>query len=1157
MDSSDQPAASTGGAYFRRRPLVVRLLAAAVLAVVVIAWFAPTLVAVSPLRNSVLQSALPDGSGTLTAESASLGWFSPVRLYDVQLTGPSGEPLLTVPQLETSQSLLALLVDPTEVGEVHVDEPQATIHVTKTSSNLEEFLAAYLRDEEPSPARNLQLHVTGGTVVLHEPAGGQPWRIEQLATQLTIAKTEPVVRQFELSAIVPNGSSTGQLEAHLKTGLANTFELTSEAIPLSVSESLLARFVPEAELAGSLSVRLSATWSGPAAEAAWLIDGNIDVAQLDFTAAALSGDHIQLAELHVPWQVTREGNRVEVSQLALESDVASARINGAFPAEVLSSPWDAEALAESNFDIIAHVDLARLGNMMPRLLHVREGTELTSGQVEVRAASNAAAPGSKWTASIRTSELAAVHQGQPLRWDRPFQADFTAKRSGDDFVLERLAADAGFAQVVAAGSRQYLQGTASADLAELHAQLSQFFDLGGWQVKGQGRGDFVWRETPEGAFDGRASVEVVNWQLSNPSGRSWAEPRLSAQASAVGELQGTSLTRLETAWLQFTGQGDQLSLRLAKPVDRPGPQQPLSVDLDVNTNLAHWATTLNRNFDGVGRATGRLHYSPEKVQLNDLMLTVDRLRVSTEQLHIDEPQVKLVATAAAWDRAAQQLGADRVQLTSPTITVDARKTKVNWAESELPRIQSQVDFRADLARLSGWRAAASPDAVRLVGSLAGQASVQRNDQTTTATLTARASELVIWRPADQAGVAPQAAAGRWQQPLVTLAAEVSHDARSGSLRVAQSEIVSDDITVAISGSVDTAGDQRQVDLTGTFDYDLAKLTPLVQQYAGPTVQLDGRRQGSFALSGPWGAVAAEAGQGEQQFAWLRPLSGNARAGWQSIRAFGLTAGQGELSANLRGGIVQVDPFEIAVSEGRILGAPQVHLAVERPAVVLPRGQLIDQVHISPEVIDAGLKYVSPLLSQATRSQGRFSLAIDGAQIPLDQPIDAGSRGELTIHEARVTPGPLAMEILAIARQIRSLRQGDRLLPQLATAEARDRTLLEMSQEQIAFEVSGRRVHHRGVTANVGDVEIRTHGSVGFDQTLAIVAEVPIRDDWVGQRPWLAGLRGQTMQFPVRGTLSRPELDPQTLRNLNAQLIGNAVEGAVLEGLQRLLERRRE
>jgi hypothetical protein len=305
------------------------------------------------------------------------------------------------------------------------------------------------------------------------------------------------------------------------------------------------------------------------------------------------------------------------------------------------------------------------------------------------------------------------------------------------------------------------------------------------------------------------------------------------------------------------------------------------------------------------------------------------------------------------------------------------------------------------------------------------------------------------------------------------------------------------------------------------------------------------------------AVTAEAGQGDQQLAWLRPLTGRAQAGWQSASAFGLTAGEGDLSAKLHGGIVQVDPFAIPVSEGRILGAPQIHLVGLRPAVVMPRGQLVDQVHISPEVIDAGLKYVSPLLSQATRSQGRFSLSIDGAHIPLTEPADAASRGELTIHEARVTPGPLAMEIIALVRQIRSLRQGERLLPQLATAEARDRTLLEMSQEQIAFEVAGRRVHHRGVTAHVGDVEIRTRGSVGFDQSLAIVAEVPIRDDWVGQRPWLAGLRGQTMQIPVRGTFSRPELDPQALRELNAKLIGSAVEGAVLEGLQRLLERRRE
>jgi hypothetical protein len=55
---------------------------------------------------------------------------------------------------------------------------------------------------------------------------------------------------------------------------------------------------------------------------------------------------------------------------------------------------------------------------------------------------------------------------------------------------------------------------------------------------------------------------------------------------------------------------------------------------------------------------------------------------------------------------------------------------------------------------------------------------------------------------------------------------------------------------------------------------------------------------------------------------------------------------------------------------------------------------------------------------------------------------------------------------------------------------------------------------------------------------------------------LGGLRGQAIRIPVRGTFAKPQIDREVLRGLSQQLLQSAAEGAINQGLDRLLERLR-
>ncbi len=113
--------------------------------------------------------------------------------------------------------------------------------------------------------------------------------------------------------------------------------------------------------------------------------------------------------------------------------------------------------------------------------------------------------------------------------------------------------------------------------------------------------------------------------------------------------------------------------------------------------------------------------------------------------------------------------------------------------------------------------------------------------------------------------------------------------------------------------------------------------------------------------------------------------------------------------------------------------------------------------------------------------------------------------------------------------------------------------MSMTEQQIDIQMADGRVHHRGLEMNVHDVVIRTQGWVGLDQSLSMLAEVPIRDQWVQRDRFLSALRGQSIRIPITGTLSHPKVDRSALRQLSRQLLGGAAERLLQDELQRQLK----
>jgi hypothetical protein len=258
--------------------------------------------------------------------------------------------------------------------------------------------------------------------------------------------------------------------------------------------------------------------------------------------------------------------------------------------------------------------------------------------------------------------------------------------------------------------------------------------------------------------------------------------------------------------------------------------------------------------------------------------------------------------------------------------------------------------------------------------------------------------------------------------------------------------------------------------------------------------------------------------------------------WDSADAYGLQLGRGELKAAMADGMVRIEPMDLNVGQGRMRLAPVVRLTSDPIDISLPKGPLAERIQVTPELCAALLKYIAPVLADVTSSQGTFSVDLAGCHIPLGDLAKAEVAGRFTIHSMEVGPGPL-------------VRQFAVLLGRETPAKLRQ-------ESTVLFRMVGGRVYHQGLELIFPEFTVRTHGSVGLDQTMNLMAEMPVPPKWLANTPRLAQtLRNQTISVPIAGTLSQPRLDQKAIADLSRQFLqkaaGNMIEGGLNKQFERL------
>ena len=211
---------------------------------------------------------------------------------------------------------------------------------------------------------------------------------------------------------------------------------------------------------------------------------------------------------------------------------------------------------------------------------------------------------------------------------------------------------------------------------------------------------------------------------------------------------------------------------------------------------------------------------------------------------------------------------------------------------------------------------------------------------------------------------------------------------------------------------------------------------------------------------------------------------------------------------------------------------------------------VSEKEVSAELCASALKYVAPILAETTWAEGSISVSLDEWQLTLGDPYQIRGTGKLTIHSLDAgLKSPLAIEISQLISKLIK-----KPLP----------TKVKLAEEStVYFAMENGVISHEGLAFGLPEIsdelQIRTSGSVGLDESLDLLLEIPLPLHLLGDGPFANALGSQTLYLPVKGTIDEPKIEFEGDGQLVSELLSNLAEKAT-DGdldLQQLIEQIRK
>ncbi|MCH2181514.1 MAG: hypothetical protein MK108_05865 [Mariniblastus sp.] len=1168
-----------------------RRLAILLAGLMLLVYFLPSLILLGPIRQRLVDWALSDLHGQVQMESISTGWFSPIRIRGLELLDENGQVIASVPQVTTSKRLIDFLRSE-QLGRIELAKPTLQIELTREGSNLETALAEYLQADADSldSLPQLEIDITGGTLSLSGPAGHAVQKFDAIEANLKIGSGQNSVHCLVSLQTPTNDSGTGKLSIDCAVGpgksqsTASTLyaKLESDQFPLNAIVPLFDRWSGPIEmqgnLTGDLTVRIDSLNSHISLDTERL---NAEAIRLQ-APAYLGSDQISIQRIGASGQLALSPQRITANRFSVESDVGKLKVDGEFDVSQMIKLAAQGQLPSSPFELDAEADLASILQMLPETLRLRNDVQVTSGTATLHANTRNQSDVQRIMFNLDVANVRAQQGNQLIAWNRPLRLTGAASENNGQVIIENLSVDSGFFELVGKASLAQGNLTFRGDLAELKQQLGNLMDLSSYQVAGQIGGRLSWQEnrvaSPAGQlaplqFDGNFVVEQPI--LSVPGVGHWSEPKMQVELNGKIQPYLSGTASIEAGHLGLLVGSEVLSVDLLQPLSLEPIFQPwndlqpaqenqpfdgLQASCTTTGSLDRWLVHL-RNlvelppFDLAGGFNAKyvVQISDGILQIRELTATANRFALAADRLQIEEPRV-VASGDLDVELATGRVLVRRGSLSSSALALTTNNLSIGGSDDL--RLKGPIAYQMDLQRAGNWLGLGqTAGSIAVSGIANGQLDFTEKNKALGGAISARIAQLVV-REAGPVGAPtsgpranpmalsplPEGPSILWQEDELLFSTNLFVDNQFQSVWFGGLKVDSKLVDLRGNGRIDGIQSQRMANIQGKWNIQWDAISQLIQSRLGPLVTIRGAGWQDIVIQGP--LQATDNGSDP----WVnRQLQAETNIAWKQAQLLEIPIAPSHLKVSLNDSVVQLESDSPGIIGNLAKLSPRLDLSTADPVLTLQQGVILNDLQLTEEHTRQWLKFATPVLADATSADGIIGLSIQGARVPLLQPNQSAARGQVHLKDLTIGPGPLTHQLLPLVDQILML-----IKPSIAD-QSRKTKWMTLQEQVVQFAVQDERVYHDHLKFNYQGINVETSGSVGFDQTLDIVASIHILDHWIEKEPLLAGLRGESIKIPISGTLSQPKLNRQALAGLSRDFLKQTARSALNNVVQGQLE----
>lgn len=506
-----------------------------VVLIVLLLLLLPAFISSEKGRRIILAKINGSVAGRTDFADLSMGWLKGIKIADFSFNDNAGQISVQVEQIATRPHYGSLLAGNLAFGQTLIDKPRVQINLkdrpaTEAQPPQKKPPAGGGMQPVALPIQRIELVLNDGNVKVTDPKSGTV-EVSQINSKLNL---QPPGQQtdFDLRMAVAQANKPSEIRvaSHVTPAKQTGWSLkgTSGDLTVEVTDLDIETLGPIFALAG-LEVQAKGFVGGQMKSE--IKDGRIEnlnaevkARNLDVTGAALKGDRLRTADLGISMALSQGKETINIQTLQIKSDWASASASGTLPTTFKSV---GELLqADSNYNLKGdfNCDVAAVLSQMPKTLGLKEGTQVTSGQLTGNVATATQAGQKQIRASATLAGLGGTVEGKKIALSEPIKAEASVSSGKAGMNFDKIDVSAPFAKINCAGSMESLTYNAEADLTKLQSELGQFIDFGPYKIAGQflGKGQVSIKDDK---IITTGSSTLSNLRVDAQDGNSVSEPK--------------------------------------------------------------------------------------------------------------------------------------------------------------------------------------------------------------------------------------------------------------------------------------------------------------------------------------------------------------------------------------------------------------------------------------------------------------------------------------------------------------------------------------------------------------------------------------------------------------------------------------------------------